>query len=71
MSTITTASGLTIEDTVIGEGAAAAAGRESSCTTPAGSPDGTQSIRQEKAGPLSFHTGQKKRSWRLEEGLRA
>jgi len=59
MSSITTASGPTIEDTVIGEGAAARPAGTSSCTTPAGSPTGHNSIRAGKTGPLSFTLGKK------------
>jgi len=61
VSTITTASGLTIEDTVIGEGAAAAAGRDVIVHYAGWLADGTQfDSSQGKAGPLSVHTGQKR-----------
>ena len=42
MTTITTASGLTIEDTVVGEGAAAASGRDVTVHYAGWLADGTQ-----------------------------
>jgi len=63
MSTITTASGLTIEDTVIGKGAAAASGRDVIVHYAGWLADGTQfDSSKEKQDPFSSRWA-KKRSW--------
>ena len=71
MSTITTESGLTIEDTVIGEGAAAAAGREVIVHYAGWLADGTQfDSSKEKQDPFQFTLGKKEVMAGWEEGLR-
>ena len=71
MSPITTASGLTIEDTVIGEGAAAAAGRDVIVHYAGWLADGTQfDSSKEKQDPFEFTLGKKEVMDGWEEGLR-
>src|SRR5258706_9581898 len=71
MSTITTESGLTIEDTVIGEGAAAAAGRDVTVHYAGWLADGTQfDSSKEKQDPFQFTLGKKEVMAGWEEGLR-
>ena len=71
MSAITTASGLTIEDTVIGEGAAAAAGRDVTVHYAGWLADGTQfDSSREKQDPFEFTLGKKEVMEGWEEGLR-
>ena len=71
MSPITTASGLTIEDTVIGEGAAAAAGRDVIVHYAGWLADGTQfDSSKEKQDPFQFTLGKKEVMAGWEEGLR-
>src|SRR5258708_36105818 len=71
MSAITTASGLTIEDTVIGEGAAAAAGRDVIVHYAGWLADGTQfDSSKEKQDPFQFTLGKKEVMAGWEEGLR-
>jgi len=70
MSTITTASGLTIEDTVLGEGAAAAAGRDIVVHYAGWLADGTQfDSSREKQDPFEFTLGKKEVIDGWEEGL--
>jgi len=70
MSSITTASGLTIEDTVIGEGAAAAAGRDVTVHYSGWLADGTQfDSSKEKQDPFQFTLGKKEVMAGWEEGL--
>lgn len=70
MSTITTASGLTIEDTVIGEGASAAAGRDVTVHYSGWLADGTQfDSSKEKQDPFQFTLGKKEVIAGWEEGL--
>jgi len=70
MSSITTASGLTIEDTVIGEGAAAAAGRDVIVHYSGWLADGTQfDSSKEKHDPFHFTLGKKEVMPGWEEGL--
>jgi FKBP-type peptidyl-prolyl cis-trans isomerase FkpA len=70
MSPITTASGLTIEDTVIGEGAAAAAGRDVIVHYAGWLADGTQfDSSKEKQDPFEFTLGKKEVIPGWEEGL--
>src|SRR2546423_14893507 len=70
MSSITTASGLTIEDTVIGEGAAAAAGRDVTVHYAGWLADGTQfDSSKEKQDPFQFTLGNKEVMAGWEEGL--
>ena len=70
MSTIITASGLTIEDTVIGEGAAAAAGRDVIVHYAGWLADGTQfDSSKEKMDPFEFTLGKKEVMPGWEEGL--
>ena len=70
MSTIITASGLTIEDTVIGEGAAAAAGRDVIVHYAGWLADGTQfDSSKEKQDPFEFTLGKKEVMPGWEEGL--
>jgi len=71
MSSITTASGLTIEDTVIGEGAAAASGRDVIVHYSGWLADGTQfDSSNEKQDPFQFTLGRKEVMAGWEEGLR-
>src|SRR2546423_367581 len=71
MSSITTASGLTIEDTVIGEGAVAAAGRDVIVHYAGWLADGTQfDSSKEKQDPFQFTLGKKEVMAGWEEGLR-
>jgi FKBP-type peptidyl-prolyl cis-trans isomerase FkpA len=71
MSTITTASGLTIEDTVIGKGAAATAGRDVTVHYAGWLADGTQfDSSREKEDPFQFTLGRKEVMAGWEEGLR-
>ena len=71
MSTITTESGLTIEDTVIGEGAPAAAGRDVIVHYAGWLADGTQfDSSKEKQDPFQFTLGKKEVMAGWEEGLR-
>jgi FKBP-type peptidyl-prolyl cis-trans isomerase FkpA len=71
MSTITTASGLTIEDTVIGKGAAATAGRDVTVHYAGWLADGTQfDSSREKEDPFQFTLGKKEVMDGWEEGLR-
>jgi len=70
MSPITTASGLTIEDTVIGEGAAAVAGRDVIVHYAGWLADGTQfDSSKEKQDPFEFTLGKKEVMPGWEEGL--
>ena len=70
MSPITTASGLTIEDTVIGEGAAAVAGRDVIVHYAGWLADGTQfDSSKEKQDPFEFTLGKKEVIPGWEEGL--
>jgi FKBP-type peptidyl-prolyl cis-trans isomerase FkpA len=70
MSIITMASGLTIEDTVIGEGAAAAAGRDVIVHYAGWLADGTQfDSSKEKQDPFEFTLGKKEVMPGWEEGL--
>jgi len=70
MSSITTASGLTIEDTVIGKGAAAAAGRDVVVHYAGWLSDGTQfDSSKEKQDPFEFTLGKKEVMDGWEEGL--
>ncbi len=70
MSPVTTASGLTIEDTVIGEGAAAAAGRDVIVLYAGWLADGTQfDSSKEKQDPFEFTLGKKEVMPGWEEGL--
>ena len=70
MSPITTASGLTIEDTVIGEGAAAVAGRDVIVHYAGWLADGTQfDSSKEKQDPFQFTLGRKEVMAGWEEGL--
>jgi FKBP-type peptidyl-prolyl cis-trans isomerase FkpA len=71
MSAITTASGLTIEDTVIGEGPAAAAGRDVTVHYAGWLADGTQfDSSREKEDPFQFTLGKKEVMDGWEEGLK-
>ena len=70
MTTITTASGLTIEDTVIGEGAAASAGRDLTVHYAGWLADGTQfDSSKEKQDPFEFTLGKSEVMAGWEEGL--
>jgi FKBP-type peptidyl-prolyl cis-trans isomerase FkpA len=70
MSTITTASGLILEDTVLGEGAAAAAGRDIVVHYAGWLADGTQfDSSREKQDPFEFTLGRKEVISGWEEGL--
>ena len=70
MSTITTASGLILEDTVLGEGAAAAAGRDIVVHYAGWLADGTQfDSSREKQDPFEFTLGRKEVINGWEEGL--
>src|SRR5258706_7034859 len=70
MSTITTESGLTIEDTVIGEGASAAAGRDVTVHYAGWLADGTQfDSSKEKQDPFQFTLGKKEVMAGWEGGL--
>jgi len=70
MSTIVTASGLTIEDTIIGEGATAAAGRDIVVHYAGWLADGTQfDSSREKQDPFEFTLGKKEVMDGWEEGL--
>src|SRR6267154_6021445 len=70
MSPVTTASGLTIEDTVIGEGAAATAGRDVIVHYAGWLADGTQfDSSKEKQDPFEFTLGKKEVMPGWEEGL--
>jgi FKBP-type peptidyl-prolyl cis-trans isomerase len=67
---ITTASGLSIEDTVIGQGAAAASGREVTVHYAGWLSDGTQfDSSKEKEDPFEFTLGKKEVMDGWEEGL--
>jgi FKBP-type peptidyl-prolyl cis-trans isomerase FkpA len=71
MSAITTPSGLTIEDTVIGEGAAASSGRDIIVHYAGWLADGTQfDSSKEKQDPFEFTLGKKEVMAGWEEGLR-
>jgi len=71
MSTITTESGLTIEDTVIGDGAAAASGRDVTVHYAGWLADGTQfDSSKEKQDPFQFTLGKQEVMAGWEEGLR-
>jgi FKBP-type peptidyl-prolyl cis-trans isomerase FkpA len=71
MSTITTASGLTIEDTIIGVGAAASAGRNITVHYAGWLADGTQfDSSKEKQDPFEFTLGESEVMAGWEEGLR-
>jgi len=71
MSTTTTASGLILEDTVLGEGAAAAAGRDIVVHYAGWLADGTQfDSSKEKQDPFEFTLGKKEVIPGWEEGLR-
>ncbi len=70
MTTITTASGLTIEDTVVGEGAAAASGRDVTVHYAGWLADGTQfDSSKEKQDPFEFTLGKSEVMAGWEEGL--
>jgi FKBP-type peptidyl-prolyl cis-trans isomerase FkpA len=70
MSIITTPSGLTIEDTVIGEGDAASAGRDITVHYAGWLADGTQfDSSKEKRDPFEFTLGKKEVMDGWEEGL--
>ncbi len=70
MTTITTASGLTIEDTVVGEGAAAASGRDVTVHYAGWLADGTQfDSSKEKRDPFEFTLGKSEVMAGWEEGL--
>ncbi len=70
MPSITTASGLTIEDTVIGEGAAASAGRDLTVHYAGWLADGTQfDSSKEKQDPFEFTLGKSEVMAGWEEGL--
>jgi FKBP-type peptidyl-prolyl cis-trans isomerase FkpA len=70
MTTITTASGLTIEDTVIGKGVAASAGRDVTVHYAGWLADGTQfDSSKEKQDPFEFTLGKKEVMAGWEEGL--
>jgi len=70
MSVITTASGLTIEDTVIGKGAAASAGRDITVHYAGWLANGTQfDSSKEKQDPFEFTLGKKEVMPGWEEGL--
>lgn len=70
MSTITTPSGLTVEDTVLGEGATAAAGRDIVVHYAGWLADGTQfDSSKEKHDPFEFTLGKKEVIPGWEEGL--
>jgi len=70
MPSITTASGLTIEDTVIGKGAAASAGRDVIVHYAGWLADGTQfDSSKEKQDPFEFTLGKKEVIPGWEEGL--
>jgi FKBP-type peptidyl-prolyl cis-trans isomerase FkpA len=70
MSTITTPSGLMLEDTVVGEGAAAAAGRDIVVHYAGWLADGTQfDSSKEKQDPFEFTLGKKEVIPGWEEGL--
>ena len=71
MSIITMASGLTIEDTVIGKGAAAASGRDIIVHYAGWLADGTQfDSSKEKHDPFQFTLGKKEVMAGWEEGLK-
>ena len=68
--TTTTASGLTIEDTVIGKGAAASAGRDLTVHYAGWLADGTQfDSSKEKQDPFEFTLGKSEVMAGWEEGL--
>ena len=70
MSTITTPSGLTIEDTVVGKGATASAGRDVIVHYAGWLADGTQfDSSKEKQDPFEFTLGKKEVIDGWEEGL--
>jgi len=70
MTTITTASGLTIEDTVVGKGAAAASGRDVTVHYAGWLADGTQfDSSKEKRDPFEFTLGKSEVMAGWEEGL--
>jgi len=70
MSTITTASGLTIEDTVVGKGAAASAGQDVIVHYAGWLADGTQfDSSKEKQDPFEFTLGKSEVIAGWEEGL--
>jgi FKBP-type peptidyl-prolyl cis-trans isomerase FkpA len=71
MSPITTPSGLTIEDTVVGAGATASAGRDIIVHYAGWLADGTQfDSSKEKQDPFEFTLGKKEVIDGWEEGLR-
>jgi FKBP-type peptidyl-prolyl cis-trans isomerase FkpA len=71
MSTTTTALGLVIEDTVVGEGAAACSGRNVVVHYAGWLADGTQfDSSREKQDPFEFTLGKKEVMDGWEEGLR-
>jgi FKBP-type peptidyl-prolyl cis-trans isomerase len=71
MPPITTASGLTIEDTVLGEGERAAGGRDVTVHYAGWLADGTQfDCSREKQDPFEFTLGKKEVMEGWEEGLR-
>lgn len=70
MSTITTPSGLTLEDTAVGQGAAAASGRDVVVHYAGWLADGTQfDSSREKQDPFEFTLGRKEVIDGWEEGL--
>ena len=70
MTTITTTSGLTIEDTVIGKGTAASAGRDVTVHYAGWLADGTQfDSSKEKQDPFEFTLGKSEVMAGWEEGL--
>jgi FKBP-type peptidyl-prolyl cis-trans isomerase FkpA len=70
MSTITTASGLTIEDTVVGAGRTASSGRDVVVHYAGWLADGTQfDSSKEKQDPFQFTLGRKEVMAGWEEGL--
>ena len=71
MSAITTATGLVIEDTIIGEGARASSGRNVLVHYAGWLADGTQfDCSREKQDPFEFTLGRKEVPDGWEEGLR-
>ena len=71
MPAITTPSGLTIEDTVLGEGAPAASGRDVTVHYAGWLANGTQfASSREKQDPFEFTLGKKEVMDGWEEGLR-
>ena len=71
MSTLTTASGLTIEDTILGQGERAISGRDIMVHYAGWLADGTQfDCSREKQDPFEFTLGKKEVMEGWEEGLR-